>query len=69
MNPLPRQVKTAFTTCLLIFLFIGIKVTFAQYKVGDKVTDFTLVDVNGKAILLSDYKGKVILLNFFTSHG
>jgi len=69
MNSLHLQAKIAITTCLLIFLFIGIKLTYAQYKVGDKITDFTLADVNGDSISLFDYRGKVILLNFFTSHG
>jgi peroxiredoxin len=41
----------------------------AQYKVGDTVSDFTLPEVNGDSISLSDYRGKVILLNFFTSFG
>ncbi len=29
--------------------------------------DFTLKDVNGKAVKLSDYKGKVVLLNFWAT--
>lgn len=36
-------------------------------KVGDKFADFTLPDVDGKNISLSDYKGKYVLLDFWGS--
>ncbi len=32
-----------------------------------KLPDFTLKDVNGEAHKLSDFKGKVLLLNWFAS--
>ena len=57
------------TIYFLLFFFMNGQPAFAQYKVGDTVADFTLVDVNGDSISLFDYRGKVILLNFFTSHG
>src|ERR1700730_7333124 len=34
-------------------------------QVGDKAPDFTLLDFNGKAHQLSDYKGKLVLINFW----
>ena len=34
---------------------------------GDKASDFTLPDLNVNRVSLSDYKGKVILLNFFAT--
>ncbi len=37
------------------------------YKIGDKIADFTLKDDTGKTVKLSQYKGKVIVLNFFAS--
>ena len=37
------------------------------YKIGDKVADFALKDEHGKTVKLSQYKGKVIVLNFFAS--
>ena len=33
-------------------------------KAGDAVSDFTLLDQNGKEFILSDFKGKRILLSF-----
>ena len=39
----------------------------AAYKVGDKVADFALKDEHGKTVKLSQYKGKVIVLNFFAT--
>jgi peroxiredoxin len=36
------------------------------YKVGQKAYDFTLLDKNGKEFSLSQYKGKVVLLDFST---
>ncbi|MHA4809393.1 redoxin domain-containing protein [Flavitalea flava] len=36
-------------------------------KVGDKFTDFTLPDINGKDVSLSDYRNKYVLLDFWGS--
>ena len=37
------------------------------YKVGDKIADFAFKDDKGKTHKLSQYKGKVIVLNFYAS--
>ncbi len=42
-------------------------VAMAAPGVGDPAIDFTLNDVYGNAHSLSDYQGKVIILNFWTS--
>ena len=34
---------------------------------GDKIYDFTLEDIDGNEISISDYKGKVLMLNFWAS--
>lgn len=34
---------------------------------NEKAQDFELVDINGKSFSLSDYKGKVVLLDFFST--
>ena len=33
-----------------------------EYRVGEKVADFALPDLNGKTISLSDFKKKVVLV-------
>ena len=38
-----------------------------KYTIGDTVADFVLKDENGKTVKLSQYKGKVIVLNFYAS--
>uniref|UniRef100_UPI000693A87B TlpA disulfide reductase family protein n=1 Tax=Flammeovirga sp. OC4 TaxID=1382345 RepID=UPI000693A87B len=38
-----------------------------KLKVGDKAPDFKLPMMNGKEVALSDYKGKYVLLDFWSS--
>lgn len=46
-------------------------VTYAEeqqpkaYAVGDKIADFSFPDSNGKSVKLSDYKDKVVVIQFF----
>ena len=40
---------------------------FAQINQKDKAPTITLKDLNGKTIQFSDFKGKVILLNFWAT--
>ncbi len=65
--------KTSRLTALLIFIFIlqsskpknkKMKITENQPTPG-----FTLTDVNGKNVNLSDYKGKKLLLSFYRNVG
>ena len=36
-------------------------------EIGDKAPDFSLVDINGKTVSLSDFSGKAVILDFFAS--
>lgn len=36
-------------------------------KVGDKAPEFKLKDLNGKEVKLSDYKGKIVLIDFWAT--
>lgn len=53
--------------CILIILVSLSANVFAQYAVGDTVPDFTLTNLSGEEVSLSDFQGQVILLNFFTT--
>ncbi len=56
---------------VVIFYWIGLSETSrpvqltSGLKVGDSLPDFAGTDVKGQPIALSDFSGKVILLNFF----
>ena len=36
-------------------------------EIGDRAPEFSLRDINGKTVNLSDFKGKAVILNFFAS--
>ncbi len=38
---------------------------FAQSRVGEPAADFTLFSLDGDAVSLSDFRGQVVLINFF----
>jgi len=46
---------------------ISVGGTGAIPKIGDKAIDFTLEDLSGKKVKLSDFRGKVVLINFWAS--
>jgi cytochrome c biogenesis protein CcmG/thiol:disulfide interchange protein DsbE len=56
---------------LILFLIIIAIVLFQTRKgslvVGETVPDFSLMTFDGKRIQLSDYRGKVVVLNFWAS--
>jgi len=52
---------------LMATLVISCGNTRAEETVPQKARDFELKDINGEDIRLSDYSGKVILLNFFAT--
>ncbi|NLG12465.1 MAG: TlpA family protein disulfide reductase, partial [Elusimicrobia bacterium] len=45
-------------------MFLLLSCSKAEVK---KAADFTLKDINGKSITLSDYKGKVVVINFWAT--
>jgi peroxiredoxin len=58
-------------TKILAFFFLLLTTTFlfgANSGFGtEKAQDFELVDINGRSFNLSDYEGKVVLLDFFAT--
>jgi thiol-disulfide isomerase/thioredoxin len=53
----------AFSLLLTIAFVFGVDSGFGQ----EKAKDFELVDINGKSFSLSEYLGKVVLLDFFAT--
>ena len=54
----------------LVGLFVAGRRTAQKPKVaasGNSAPDFTVTDIEGKKLSLSDYKGKVVLLNFWAT--
>ncbi len=53
------------TLIILSGLVLTCALAFADAEVGKAAPDFTVTDVNGKAHKLSDYKGKIVVLESF----
>ena len=56
--------KLLTVTALLILVPFA---AYGQYTVGTLAPDFTLNDIKGDSVSLSDYSGKVVVLYFFQS--
>ncbi len=56
-----------FVLALSLTTHYGLAGGRGNYKIGDKVTDFAFKSDQGKTVKLSDYKGKIVVLNFFAT--
>ena len=52
---------------LLGILFLAITIAFPQTKQEEKAPQFELKDIKGRTVRLSDYEGKVVLINFWAT--
>jgi peroxiredoxin len=58
--------KNSFIRFFLVLTVLSISFqTFAAVKLGSPAPDFTLTSVDGKKVSLADYKGKVVVLEWF----
>ncbi len=56
------------TLILITILFFAAGCTPAgSIEIGKEAPDFSLSDINGKQVSLSEFKGKVVILDFFAS--
>lgn len=53
------------SACFLLFLLMGMGSRPPQ--AGSPAPDFTLQDLEGRPVRLADYKGKVVLINFWAT--
>jgi peroxiredoxin len=60
------MITKRFVTALATTLFATAAFTsFAAAEIGKPAPDFTATDINGKTVKLSDYKGKIVVLESF----
>ncbi|MFH1790553.1 MAG: TlpA disulfide reductase family protein [Candidatus Omnitrophota bacterium] len=62
-----KKIVIAMLTVVFISAGFGCGVGQAEKGALKKAHDFTLNDINGKPVKLSDYSGRVIILNFFAT--
>jgi peroxiredoxin len=62
-----RLIVFAVIIGMFVFLGLGLKENTSAVDVGDPGFDFELEDMDGKLHKLSDYRGQVVVLNYFTS--
>lgn len=63
---MPRILSATLRSLLLAGLFIGLPAS-AQQSTGTLATDFTLRDIENRAVSLADYRGSVVLMNFWAT--
>jgi peroxiredoxin len=57
----------ALLAILIFVLASGCEKEAPRISSGDRAPDFTLNDVSGKPVMLSDYKGDIVLLEFWAT--
>ena len=62
-----RKTIISLAVLSMLMLAIGCGSTEAQKSQAEKAPNFTLKDLNGATVRLSDYKGKTVILNFFAT--
>ena len=62
-----RTISILIAVTVFSFLMVS-QVNQAISAENKKAADFTLANLNGKTVKLSDFKGKVIILDFWATH-
>lgn len=61
------KILVLFLACFLLIFGLGCGNSLAEKPGSGKAVDFQLNDIYGKSVKLSNYSGKVVLLNFFAT--
>ncbi len=64
----PQKTNRAFSLFFVLTLTLTLLFACQSKADSNKAPDFTLLNLNGDTVSLTDYKGKVILLNFFATY-
>ncbi|MCF7807985.1 MAG: TlpA family protein disulfide reductase [Candidatus Marinimicrobia bacterium] len=59
--------KIIASTAVIVFVVAGLFTIGTSSVEAQEAPDFTLTDINGEQLSLSDYSGKVIILNFWAT--
>ncbi len=59
-----RNVKMAMLLAFLMLLSVGCR---GSSPIGKSAPDFVLTSINGKSLKLSDFKGKVVIVDFWST--
>jgi peroxiredoxin len=60
-------VFSRFLAFVLALLLLGACSEGSAIEIGEKAPDFSLADINGETVSLSQFSGKVVILDFFAS--
>ncbi|MCK4738434.1 MAG: TlpA family protein disulfide reductase [Deltaproteobacteria bacterium] len=66
INPVIIAVVAVFVL-IVVFVVVGQKKEYTTVVAGSEAPNFTLPDLEGNLVSLSDFKGKVIFLNFWAT--
>src|ERR1700744_514698 len=59
--------KSSMKTALTLFAVFALAGSALAVEIGKPAPDFTGTDINGKTVKLSDYKGKIVVLESYNS--
>jgi len=62
-----KRILSIVLICMVVLAGFGCSKTQAQMEMTGEAQDFELIDINGNPVKLSDFKGKIIILNFFAT--
>jgi cytochrome c biogenesis protein CcmG, thiol:disulfide interchange protein DsbE len=62
-----QTVVLVFVIGMLLTMVLGLRSQGQSAGIGDEAYDFELQDLDGNIHRLSDYRGKVVMLNFFAT--